>query len=403
MARESANVVVDCGAFYFRHGLASNVDPHVTKSEVAFPKDRFAFPGGPIIAFPGGPVIGPACQHVHRRDYRFRLPSEYGSVTNWEAMEVVWSYAIEDARADRSTTHLCVTSTPSWSKRDYNAGAERAFENLGVAELTLVLDSHAAGLAVGAPGIAESGACLVVDVGYQMTRLCCFRDGALIGKSRGHDVGGAWVEEALNRALAKRYRLPECELRKHRGRLPSSFLRAAPTPRGGVDAAEPVEFWVSSDVARDICAVEAAHTSSPPEGFGRTVAFPGGDTISLRGDELFMSPEVLFDPSLGGREAVGLAWLVARALQITPRAIQNDVARNIVLCGGGGSFRGLAPRLAAELEAMRGVFYPWTSPPRAFLPVDLAAARCTYVRSLGLLHVGFFYLPLHFTRIMLTI
>merc|ERR1712232_677668 len=76
-----------------------------------------------------------------------------------------------------------------------------------------------------------------------------------------------------------------------------------------------------------------------------------GKTLTL-GSERFRCPEVLFRPSLVGKEFPGIHSLVYDSIQKCEVDLRKNLYRNIVLCGGSTLFPGFEERLEKELKAL---------------------------------------------------
>ena len=76
---------------------------------------------------------------------------------------------------------------------------------------------------------------------------------------------------------------------------------------------------------------------------------PDGQVITV-GAERFRGPEVLFKPSLIGKEAEGIDRLTFNAIMKTDVDIRKDLYNNIVLSGGSTMFPGLEDRVTKEVK-----------------------------------------------------
>jgi actin beta/gamma 1 len=78
---------------------------------------------------------------------------------------------------------------------------------------------------------------------------------------------------------------------------------------------------------------------------------PDGNVITV-GNERFRCPEVLFQPSLIGKEASGIHDCTHQTVQKCDVDIRRDLYANIVLSGGTTMFPGIADRMYKELMAV---------------------------------------------------
>ena len=70
------------------------------------------------------------------------------------------------------------------------------------------------------------------------------------------------------------------------------------------------------------------------------------------GNERFRTPEVLFQPSLIGKEASGIHDCTFQTIMKCDVDIRKDLYQNIVLSGGTTMFQGIGERMTKELTAL---------------------------------------------------
>jgi len=78
---------------------------------------------------------------------------------------------------------------------------------------------------------------------------------------------------------------------------------------------------------------------------------PDGNVITI-GNERFRCPEVLFKPSLIGKEATGAHDTMFQTIMKCDVDIRKDLYANIVLSGGSTMYDGIAERLSKEITAL---------------------------------------------------
>jgi len=83
----------------------------------------------------------------------------------------------------------------------------------------------------------------------------------------------------------------------------------------------------------------------------KTYELPDGQVITLS-SELMRCPEALFQPSLIGREADGIAGMVYASIMACDVDVRKDFYANIILSGGSTMFAGFAERLQKEVQSL---------------------------------------------------
>jgi len=83
----------------------------------------------------------------------------------------------------------------------------------------------------------------------------------------------------------------------------------------------------------------------------KSYELPDGNVITI-GNERFRCPEVLFKPSLLGREDAGAHQTMFNTIMKCDVDIRKDLYANMVLSGGSTMFEGIAERLTKEMTAL---------------------------------------------------
>lgn len=251
---------------------------------------------------------------------KLKYPIEHGIVTDWDSMEQIWTYTFEQLGVEPDDRDVLLTEAPRNPKKNREKMAEIMFETFNVGRLYIaiqgVLSLYASGRTIGT----------VLDIGDGVTHTIPIYDGYAIDNAiHRFDLAGRDVTEYLQRLLEQSgYSLMSSSEKEIVRKIKEKYCYCA------IDLESEEKLYREKNMTRQF-------------------TLPDGNVITLN-DEIIRAPEVLFNPSLIGKEILGVHEAVNDSIARSSIDIRKDMYSNIVLSGGTTLIKDFDKRLEYELN-----------------------------------------------------
>ena len=249
-------------------------------------------------------------------------PIEHGIVTNWDEMEKIWSHAFyTELRIPPNEQPVMLTEAPMNPKKNRERMIQIMFETFDVpatyVAIQAVLSLYSSGRTTG----------VVFDSGDGVTHIVPIYEGySLPHTVQRVDIAGRDMTDYLLTIFLERGH---------------SFTSSS-------------EREIGREIKEKLCYVALdfnAEMMKPVASIEKSYELPDGQIVTL-GNERFRCPEIVFQPSLLGKDISGIHETLVKAVRTCDLDIRRPLYENIVLSGGSTMFPGIAERISKEVTQL---------------------------------------------------
>jgi actin-related protein len=321
---EKPAVVVDNGSGMMKAGCSGEDAPKVTfSSVVGYPKQKTALVGTDKDYY-----IGEEAQQK-RGILLLKYPLEHGIVQNWDDMEKVWRHTFDNElrmvvgdenEADEDCQGVLLTEAPMNPKDNRERMTQIMFETFNVRRfyvaIQAVLSLYASGRTTG----------VVVDCGDGVSHTVPIYE----GYSMPHAI------QRINLA----------------GRDLTDYICKI-LQESKITLTTTAERESAKKIKEDLCYCSMDFATDVENFAGKEKQFemPDGTVVTVH-NQMIRCPELMFKPSLDGKEMMGLHELTKKTVNDCDLDVRKDLLGNVVMSGGTTMFPNMPERLQAEIQGL---------------------------------------------------
>jgi len=355
---EKPAIIMDNGTGMMKCGLSGTDAPTVTfASCVGYPKNKAMMTGGNKEYY-----VGEEAQQK-RGILILKFPLEHGVITNWDDMEKIWAHTFDnelrvvvggESEDDEDVSGVLLTEAPMNPRENRERMTQIMFETFNARRfyvaIQAVLSLYASGRTTG----------VVVDCGDGVSH-----------------TGPIYEGHAMPHAI-QRINLA--------GRDLTDYICKILT-ESKINLHTSAERMSAMKIKEELCYVSMNFAEEVDNFAGKEKQFELPDmSIVTVHNQIIRCPELMFKPSMDGKEMMGLHELAKKTVDDCDLDVRKDLLANIVMSGGTTMFPNMPERLQAEIEGLvaEGAKVKVIAPPERMISVwiggSILASLSTFSR-----------------------
>merc|ERR1712086_643963 len=353
---EKPAIVMDNGTGMMKCGLSGEDAPKVTfASCVGYPKNKAMLQGSNKDYYVGEEAM------QKRGILILKYPLEHGVIQNWDDMEKIWKHTFDnelrivlgaDDEAEEDVAGVLLTEAPMNPKENRERMTQIMFETQArrfYVAIQAVLSLYASGRTTG----------VVVDCGDGVSHTVPIYE----GYSMPHAI------QRINLA----------------GRDLTDYICKILT-ESKINLHTSAERESAKKIKEDLCYVSMNFSEEVDNFAGKEKTFelPDMSVVTVH-NQIIRCPELMFKPSLAGKEMMGLHELTKKTIDDCDLDVRKDLLQNIVMSGGTTMFPNMPERLQAEVEGLvaEGAKVKVIAPPERMITVWIGGSILSSLSTFG--------------------
>lgn len=313
MNEYETTIVIDNGSGVLKAGWAGEDLPRITVPSVIGEPFFQEDPDEEVLYVGDG--VAPLAGAV-----KVRYPLAQGKVVRWDDLELLWDHTYDLLDAESSVHPVLLTEPPLNPHKNREKMIEIMFEKYRVPaahiSIQAVLALYASGRTTG----------IVLDCGDGVSHTVPVYEGFSIPHAvQRLDLAGRDLTDYMSRLLMLR----------------------------GYSFTSTAENELVKEIKEKYGLVLPNSSDKKPsnESIRITHELLSGEKITID-EERYLCTEALFNPSLIGKEALGIHDMTYRSINLCDIDLRKDLYQNILLSGGSTTFSGLSDRMQYEISGL---------------------------------------------------